>query len=251
MLTYMAGKVYLVGIGTGSIQEITPKARQAVESASVVIGHSDSLRFIAEVTSHCEIVDGDMSPLERSALAVEYAGRGQKVAVVSSGDPGIFAIASTFFSYLMDNGLQVEVEVVPGITTASSAAARLGSPLGNDFAVVSLADQAGDWLETSKRLEAAAKADFVLVLYNPVGKLGQKRLLSVYAVLQESRSSCTPVGLVSGAGTPDETTRIITLGELPEVSVSPDCLIIAGNSKTCLYNGWMVTPRAYLPGLGY
>jgi precorrin-3B C17-methyltransferase len=172
----MKGKVYLIGIGSGNAQDITPRAVKIIKEAQVIIGHRNSLDSLKGLNPGGQMIDCPMSPLERSAAAVEAARGGSTVAIVSSGDPGIYAIGSTFFNYLQQQGLDLDVEVVPGITAASDAASLLGAPLGNDFAVVSLADQAGDWQTALQRIVAAAQADFVLVIYNPLGKIGLTRL---------------------------------------------------------------------------
>jgi len=252
MLTvYMIGKVYLVGIGTGCPDEMTPRATNAITRARVVIGHGYSLDMIHPLLEGKEVIGQGMNPLERSTTAVEYCLKGETVAIISSGDPGIYAIASTFFSFLKQGEITIPVEVIPGLTTSTSAAARLGSPLGNDFAVISLADQAGCWSSTQERLKQAATSDFVLVLYNPLGKLGRERFLAACQALEELRDPCTAVGVVSGAGSDHESAEITTLGLLCKAAITGDSLIIIGNSTTFVFDNWMITPRAYQPGLGY
>ncbi|MFA6611991.1 MAG: precorrin-3B C(17)-methyltransferase [Dehalococcoidales bacterium] len=247
----MAGMVYLVGIGTGNSLDLTPRAEKAIASAEVVIGHGFSLHFARHLLKGKEITGQDMSPLERSAIAVSYCLKGMKAVIISTGDPGIYAIASTFFGYLKEHNISVPVEIVPGITTSSSAAARLGSPLGNDFAVISLADQAGSWPSTLERLKKAAALGFVMVLYNPLGKLGKERVLEASGVLESLLASQTTVGIVTGAGGEGESVQITSLGMLAQAELSRDSLIIIGNSSTYIYDTWMITPRAYQPGLGY
>lgn len=249
--TNMTGKVYLVGIGTGSAGDLTPRARDAITEAGVVIGHEASLKAIAGLTGSKRMPGGLSSPLERSRAAVDCARRGETAAIISAGDPGVYAIAATFFNYLKENSITVKVEIIPGITTATSAAALLGSPLGNDFAVISLADQAGRWPATRCRIEQAASADFVIVLYNPLGKLGPRRLEELADILGVFRQPATPVGLVRHAGGEKEAVRVACLSELSVSGIDNDTLVIIGNSSTYVYDGWMVTPRAYQPGLGY
>lgn len=249
--TEMKGKVYLVGISTGNPVDLTPRARGAILEAGVVIGHEASLKSIAGITAGKRVFGGRSNPLQRSAAAVDFAGKGETVAIISTGDPGTYAIAATFFNYLKENSIKTRVEIIAGITTAASAAALLGSPLGNDFAVISLADQAGRWQETRSRIEKAASADFVIVLYNPLGKIGPGRLKELAGILSVFRQPATPVGLVSNAGGENEAARAVCLGDLSLAVVDNDTLVIIGNSQTYIYDGWMVTPRAYQPGLGY
>lgn len=247
----MSGSIYLVGIGPGGRDSMTPRARDRLKKVSVVIGHQASLELVSELIADKETISKEMSPVERAELAVARAGEGKEVAVVCTGDPGIYAIASTFFSYLKETGLTVRVEVIPGITVASAAAASLGSPLGHDFAVISLADLATDQSDIKKRLEAAARADFVIVLYNPIGKVGDVRIKEAIAILLTHRKATTPVGIAIKATTEQERVEITTLGEISAGSIDTDALVIIGNSETFIYNGRMVTPRGYQKGIGY
>jgi len=249
--THMKGKVYLVGIGTGNPVDLTPRAREAILGAGVIIGHEASLASVAGLLEGKQVLGTISSPIQRSSAAIGFARDGETVAIVSTGDPGIYAIAATFFSYLKENHITARVEIVAGITTATSAAALLGSPLGNDFAVISLADQAGSWQATRCRIERAASAGFVIVLYNPLGKIGTSRLEELAGILSVFRQSATPVGLVRNAGSGKETVKIVCLSGLSSSDIDNDTLVIIGNSETYLYDGWMVTPRAYQPGLGY
>ena len=183
----MNGKVYLVGIGSGNRDDMTYGAAAALKKAEVIIGQKSCIDLLWKSVVGKEVIAADMSPVERSKTAVDIALTGRDAAIVSTGDSGIYAIASTFFGYLKDKNIALDVDVVPGLTLAGIAAARLGSPLGHDFAVISLADQATGWESIKKRLKAAAEADFVTVLYNPVGKLGYQRLKEAVSILLEKR----------------------------------------------------------------
>ena len=247
----MNGKVYLVGIGPGDSASITSGANKILKNVSVVIGHKDCLDLLWKAVIGKEIIAEKMTPVQRAEIAVKKALEGRQVAVVSSGDIGIYAFASTFFSYLREKELELEVEVIPGVTVASAAAALLGSPLGHDFAVISLADQATDWQGTKKRLRAAAESDFVVVLYNPIGKVGSERVEEAVRILLEYREAATPVGIVTGAATKQQKVLIATLGEVSVNEIETDTMLIVGNSETYIYNGRMITPRGYIQGIGY
>ena len=247
----MSAKVYLIGIGPGQGEYITPQAMQALEKVSVMIGHPDTLKHVAGYATGKEWMSITQNPLERSRLAVEKAQAGRDVAIISSGDPGVYAIAATFFSYLKDNNIALDVEIIPGLGLAGYAAARLGAPLGNDSATITLTDQGAPWPTILKRLEAAVAADFVLAIYNPFGKLGPARLQEALGIILESRPASTPVGILSQAATPHEKAQITTLGELSAMQMPIDTLIIIGNSQTYVRDGRMVTPRNYQPGIGY
>ena len=247
----MNAKVYLVGIGPGDSSSMTAGVKKVLKDVQVVIGQKACLDLLWKAVIGKEIIAEKMTPVERAEIAVKKAREGRDVAIVSTGDTGIYAIASTFFSYLKDNAIELEVEVVPGVTVASAAAALLGSPLGHDFAVISLADQATEWEDIKKRLQAAAEADFVIVVYNPIGKVGNKRLAEAAGILLGHRQASTPVGIVSGIATQQQKVSITTLGKLSGCDVDIDSSVIIGNKQTLVYNGRMITPRGYIEGVGY
>lgn len=247
----MTGKVYLVGIGPGSRDDMTPRAVDRLGKVEVIIGHKACLKLIDKLIAGKEIILKEMTPIERAGIAVDKALEGKDVALVSSGDPGIYAIASTFFSYLKEKGLGVPVEVIPGVTVANAAAALLGSPLGHDFAVISLADLATPWSAIKRRLESAAASDFVVVLYNPKGRVGDRRVREAVATMMRYRKATTPVGIATSATTEQEKVRITTLEEVPGCSIDTETILIVGNSETFISNGRMITPRGYKRGLGY
>jgi precorrin-3B C17-methyltransferase len=247
----MSGKVYLVGVGPGSRDDMTTRAMDVLKKVAVVIGHRESLDLIKGLIFGKEVISREMTPVERSRIAIAKAQEGSEVAVVSSGDPGIYAIASTFFGYLREKGLEADVEVIPGVTVASAAAALLGSPLGHDFAVISLADLATGWETIKKRLESAASSDFVIVLYNPRGKVGDRRLREALGILMTFRKATTPVGIATRATTEQAKVQMTTLADVSPADIDIDTLLIIGNSETFVFNGRMVTPRDYEAGIGY
>ena len=245
----MSGKVYLVGIGPGSQEDMTYRAEDRIKRVGVVIGHKTCLKQVSQFITVQEIIAG-VTPLERAEIAVNNALKGRDVAVVSSGDPGIYAIASTFFSYLKKKGVRLPVEVIPGVTAANTASALLGSPLGHDLALISLADLATPWSAIKRRLESAAEVDFVIVLYNPKGKTGDQRLQETIKILMTLRGKTTPVGIVTTAGE-NEKSQITILGDLSASNIDNEAILIIGNSETFIFNGRMITPRAYKEGVGY
>ncbi|MCL2679017.1 MAG: precorrin-3B C(17)-methyltransferase [Dehalococcoidia bacterium] len=247
----MNGKIMLVGIGPGQPEMITPQAREAIGRAGVIIGHPDTLALIAMLTQGKELLAVTSNPLERSRLALEKAQTGATAAIVSNGDPGIYAIAATFFGYLKEHNLSADVEVVPGINLALYAAARIGAPLGGDFAAISLTDQCAPWETIQKRITSAAEADFVIALFNPLGRLGPERLKEALAIIGRFRRPNTPAGLLSQAATHNENILITTMAQIETEKLAADTLIIIGNSQTYTLDGRMVTPRPYLPGAGY
>ncbi len=247
----MSGTIYLIGLGPGDALHLTPEARAALRQVGTVIGHPETLRLVRRLTRGKEVLAVGQDPTARARQAAALAGAGQDVAIVSPGHPGVYAIASTLLSYLKEHKLKLPVEVVPGLTLADYAAARLGSPLGGDWAVVSLADQSTPWAAIRARLTAALAGGFVVVIYNPRGRLDAARLTEARGLALRHRPPATPVGLLAEAVTPGEQVRLTTLGELDPAAVTPDTLLIIGNSESFVYEGRFVTPRPYTPGVGY
>ncbi len=241
----MRARIYIVGIGPGSREHLTPRAVEAISSSEVVIGYRPYLRQIRELLGGKRVVEAGMGEeLRRASDAVRHALTGQRVAVVSSGDAGVYGMASAVLEYIARKKLTVEVEVVPGITSALACAALLGSPLGNDFAVISLSDLLVPWEEIERRLEHAVAADFVVVLYNPGSRRRSWQLGRAKEVMLRYRSPATPVGVVRNASREDESVVLTTLGEL-EALADMLTTVIVGNSRTFTYRRWMITPRGY------
>ena len=247
----MVGTVYLIGIGPGGVAYMTPEARAMLKRVGVVVGHGDVLQQVGRVIRGKEILAIDHNPLERARLTVARATAGQDVAIVSLGHPGIYAIASTFYSYMRDNGLDIPTVVIPGLTLGDYAAAKLGSPLGVDHVVISLADRANSWRKTKAMLATALAADFVVVVYNPRGKLGVRRLECALALARHVRIAETPVGLVTDAASRQERVGVLTLATLNIKDVKSNTLLVIGNRASFIYQGKMITSRAYRPGIGY
>ncbi|MCL2149556.1 MAG: precorrin-3B C(17)-methyltransferase [Dehalococcoidia bacterium] len=247
----MTGTVYLIGLGPGGVAYLTPEARNSLKGVDVVIGHASNLRQVGRLVRDKEIHALERNPLERACLAATRAGEGHNVAIVSLGHPGIYAIASTFFSYLKENGLDIPVVVVPGLTLGDYVAAKLGSPLGADHAVISLADRAGHWRDIKARLVAALVADLVIVIYNPRGKLGASRLQHVITLALLVRPGETPVGLVTDAASLREKVSVSPLAMLNSRDIKANTLLVIGSRASFIYRGKMITPRTYRLGVGY
>jgi len=247
----MNGTVYMVGLGPGRAGLITPEALGVIQKVPVAIGQPECLDLIEKLISGKEIFFERQSPLERSRLAVEKARSGKDVAVVSLGDPGTFAIASTFLGYLKDNHISLDVRIIPGLNLASYSASLLGAPLGNDWASITLTDQGIPWEVTRRRLEVAAEADFVIVIYNPIGKLGPSRLKEMLGIISGFRTAETPVGLVSHAASPDEKIILTTVAAMEGIIIPVDTIVIIGNSQSYVREGKFNTPRFYKEGIGY
>lgn len=233
----------MVGLGPGDENCLTPEARQVILQADTIVGYKTYINLIADLVKDKVVVSNGMkAEVDRAQKAVELAASGRMVAVVSSGDPGIYGMAGLILELA---GGKLPVTVVPGITAASAAAASLGAPLMHDFAVISLSDLLTPWDTIVKRLEAAAAADFVIVLYNPRSRGRQRHLEYAQQLVLKHRSPGTPVGIVKKARRGEEKRIITTLAEMLGHDVDMLTTVIIGNSQTRVESGYMITPRGY------
>lgn len=240
-------KILVVGIGPGGPEDMTPRAKQAIEAADVVIGYSTYLELIQDYFPGKQFVASGMTrEVERCKLVLEKALQGLNVALVSSGDSGIYGMAGIMLEVAGTSDEKVDVEVIPGITAASAAAAILGAPVMHDFAVISLSDLLTPWELIEKRLRCAAEGDFVVCLYNPKSKGRSEYIGIARSILLGHRSENTPVGIVRNAGRQEQSHVITTLKEMLETEIDMFSVVIIGNSKTYARDGRMITPRGYV-----
>ncbi len=248
------GKIYIVGTGPGSTEHITPYAMEAIRKSEVVVGYGTYLDLITDMIKDKEVVSTGMTQeIDRCRTAVELAVSGKTVAVVSGGDPGIYAMAGLVFELLKHRDtaspcprVPVDVEVIPGISAVNAAASRLGAPLMHDFAVISLSDRLTPWELIEKRLEAAAMADFVIVLYNPKSMGRPEHIDKARAACLRHRSAETPVGIVRAAMRENEKVIITDLKDMLKHDIDMQTTVIIGNSATFTWNNLMITPRGYM-----
>ena len=241
----MDAKLYVVGIGPGGAEHITPAASAAIAASQVVVGYATYLDLIPELLTGKEVVSsGMMKEVERCRQALELATSGQTVALVSSGDAGVYGMAGLVLELAGESS--PEIEIVPGVSAVQAAAARLGAPLMHDFAVVSLSDLLTPWELIRRRLLAAAAADFVIALYNPRSKGRVTQLEQARQILLRHRSPQTPVGIVRNACRSGESVVVTDLAGLADQAVDMLSLVIIGNSSTRIDSrGRMLTPRGY------
>jgi len=228
------------------LDHLTPKAREAISQSSVIAGYTGYIELIKDLLNGKEVIKTGMkSEAERCNAAIVEALRGKNVCVVSSGDSGIYGMAGLLYE-LAEKHQEIEIEVIPGITAASSAAAILGAPLTNDFAVISLSDLLTPWEVIEKRLEACAAADMVLCLYNPQSKSRSTYLEKACAIVLQHKYPETKCGCVRNAFRGDSSESFIcTLAELSNTQVDMFTTVIIGNSFTRVICGKLVTARGY------
>ena len=245
------GKLILVGLGPGDAIHQTPAAAVALSECDVLVGYRGYVDQISGSLAGKELVSMELGQeLERAERAIELACEGWSVAVVSSGDAGIYGMAGPVFRVLTDlewDGCTPSVEVVPGISALQSAASLLGAPLMQDFCAISLSNLLTPWEAIEKRLKAAALGDFVVVLYNPRSHRRTWQLPEARRLLLEQRGGETPVGLIREAYRPGQQISVTDLDGLSALFEDVDMLttVVVGNSNTYLHRGFMVTPRGY------
>lgn len=245
--SHSRGRISVVGIGPGALEHMTPKAKQEIEQADVIVGYATYVKLIQPVIKpDTEVMSGRMGrEVERAKIAVMHAIENKRVVVVSSGDAGVYGMAGVVLEAAAIEKAAVPIEVVPGVTAATATAAKLGAPLVSDFAVISLSDLLTPWTTIEKRLEAAAEADFVIVLYNPQSPGRTEPLTNAHRILLKYRKPETPVGIVRLAGRDGEEAVVTTLEAMVDAEIDMVTTVVVGNSTTRVVNGKMVTPRGY------
>ena len=240
-------KIIVAGIGPGSPEDITPAVLEAVREADVIIGYKYYFQFVEPyLRPGTECVDTGMKKeRERAEEAFAQAESGKVVCVVSSGDAGIYGMASLIWEMKRERGSSVEIEVLPGISAFQKAASLLGAPVGHDFCVISLSDLMTPWERIEKRIVAAAMADFVTAVYNPRSHGRYWQLYRLREIFLKHRSPETPVGFVRQAGREDQAVTVTTLGEFDPEAVDMFTVVIIGNTQSYIYDGRFVTPRGY------
>jgi precorrin-3B C17-methyltransferase len=248
------GRLSVVGLGPGRLDWCTPAVIERLSEATDLVGYGPYLDLIPIETSATRHRSANRVEANRARHALDLAAGGGLVVVVSSGDPGVFAMASAVMEALdsADSArwVDVDVEVLPGISAAHALASRVGAPLGHDFCVVSLSDVLKPWDTVERRLDAAAGADFVIALYNPASRHRPWQLGRALAVIGAHRSPDTPVAIGRNVGRPGETVRVVALGRLDPSAIDMSTVLIVGSSSTRWLGerpvgSSLYTPRSY------
>jgi precorrin-3B C17-methyltransferase len=233
----MTGRLAIVGLGPGAAELITPLASSTLATATDLVGYAPYLARVPERAGQHRHPSDNREELFRARQALELAAAGNSVAVVSSGDPGVFAMASAVFEAIEQGTAawkDIEVTVVPGVSAILAAAASIGAPLGHDFCVISLSDNLKPWDLVLKRLEAAASGDFVIVLYNPASKVRPWQLGEALRLINRHRAGSTPVIFAHAVSQIDERIDITTLADTDPAKADMRTLIIIGSRATKL-----------------
>ncbi len=243
-------KIYIVGIGPGDSGALTPQAREALEASDVIVGYPLYLELLGEAFQHKELLSTPMrQERERCRMCFETAAGGKSVAMVSSGDAGIYGMASLMYEIQEQEREaygRYELEVIPGITAASSGAALLGAPINHDFCAISLSDLLTPWELIARRLEYAARADFCMVIYNPASRKRADYLQKACAILREAGvPGDRACGYVENIGREGARSRVCSLEELEKARVNMFTTVFIGSSRTRIMGDKLVTPRGY------
>ncbi|QCW82894.1 precorrin-3B C(17)-methyltransferase [Methylotuvimicrobium buryatense] len=244
------GKILLVGIGPGAHEHMTFRAREAIAEADVVIGYSTYIKLVKDLLDGKEVIKKGMTEeLDRSIEAYEHAKQGKTVALISSGDIGVYGMAGPTYELLLDSGWTpddpIEVEVVPGSTALSSCASLVGAPLTHDFCSISLSDLLTPWPVIARRLESAAQGDFVVALYNPKSGRRTQHIVEAQRILLRHRSPETPVAIVKSGYRALQNIQLVKLADMADCDIGMLTTVLVGNSSTFVREGLMVTPRGY------
>ncbi|MBD1845394.1 precorrin-3B C(17)-methyltransferase [Cyanobacteria bacterium FACHB-63] len=248
-------RLAIIGTGPGSAEWMSPQVNEVLRSATDWIGYQTYLNLVEPLrtTQRLHVFD-NREELERAALALDLAAEGRSVVMVSSGDPGIYAMAAAVFEVLeRDNKPEwnaIDLQVCPGISAMQAAAAQVGAPLGHDFCAISLSDILKPWETIADRISAAAQADFAIAFYNPVSKMRTWQLEKAKALLLNARSPDTPIVLARNLGRPGQQIQVKALGDLAIDDADMRTVILIGSSKTRIIDRadggvWVYTPRRY------
>jgi len=241
----MSGKIYVVGIGPGNADDMTVRAGRILKECDVIAGYKTYTDLVKDEYPDKEYyVNGMRGEIERCEKCVDYALSGKNVALICSGDAGVYGMASPLMEIAEGRGFH-DVEVIPGVTAALSGGAVLGAPLSHDFCVISLSDLLTPWEVIEKRLRSAAEGDFCIVLYNPRSKNRPDNLKRACGILMEVLPPDTSCGYVRNIGREDMEKKLCTLSELADEPLDMFVTVFIGNSKTRISKGMMVTPRGY------
>jgi precorrin-2 C20-methyltransferase/precorrin-3B C17-methyltransferase len=246
------GRVDVVGLGPAGRDWLTPQAMAVLAAADDIVGYGPYVDRVPRNPRQRRHASDNQVESERAEFALDLALGGRRVAVVSSGDPGVFAMATAVLEVAADNDrfAELRVDVVPGVTAAQAVASQAGAPLGHDYVVLSLSDRLKSWEVIARRLEAAASADFVIAIYNPASNSRRQQLVDARAMLLKHRDAQTPVVIGRAVGTDEQQITVTTLGDLDTDLVDMRCLLIIGSSQSRIVRAGssqarVITPRRY------
>ncbi len=237
------GKIYVVGIGPGKKADMTFRAYEAMEKSDIIIGYKTYMDLIKEYYPGKEMKNSQMTKeVDRCIDVLKLAKEGKNVALISSGDAGVYGMAGIMLE-IADG--EVEVEIIPGVTATNAAAAIVGAPVMHDYVTISLSNLLTDWELIKKRLELAAQGDFVVSIYNPKSRGRVTQIEEAREIMLKYKPKTTPVAIVRNAGREEEEHVVTTLDEMLNHEINMLTIVIIGNANTFIKDGKMITPRGY------
>lgn len=240
----MQGKVYVVGIGPGSLDHMSIKAHKVLNEVDVIIGHKTYINLVKEHFPTKEFVRSGMKrEVERCNETINIAKGGKDIALISSGDAGVYGMAGILLEIAVESG--IEVEIVPGITSSNSSASVVGAPIMHDHATISLSDLLTDWELIQKRIALASQGDFVISFYNPKSKSRVTQIVEARDIMLQHKNKDTVVAIVKNTSRDGEEHTLTTLENMLDHEIDMFSTVIVGNSKTFVTNNKMITPRGY------
>jgi precorrin-3B C17-methyltransferase len=244
------GTLSIVGIGPGAAEHTTPAALAAIKDADLIVGYTTYVRLVRDLIAGKEVVKTGMTEeIGRARAAVERARDGAKVAIISSGDAGVYGMAGLVFQVLQEIGWKrgdsPELRLIPGMTALNSTGSLVGAPLGHDFCAISLSDLLTPWPVITRRIEAAASADFVIGLYNPASGRRTRQIVEAQEIIRRHRAGTTPVALVKSAYRKLQQVELSDLDHFLEFEIGMLTTVLVGSTNTFVYEGYMITPRGY------
>lgn len=238
------GKIYVVGIGPGNMEDISVRAYKTLKNVDVIAGYITYIDLVKDEFKEKEFyVSGMKKEIDRCEKVLELAKEGKTVALISSGDAGIYGMAGIMIEVALGSG--IDVEVIPGITSSVAGASLVGAPLMHDQAIISLSDLLTDWEVITKRIDRASEGDFVISLYNPKSKGRTEQIVEAREIMLKHKAPSTPVALLRRVGREDENYTLTNLDEMLNYEIDMFTVVIVGNSKTYVKEGKMITPRGY------
>ena len=239
------GKIYVVGIGPGKKADMTFKAYEKMKNSDIIVGYKTYTDLIKEYFPNTEIRSSSMmKEVDRCLEVLDLAKAGKNVALISSGDAGIYGMAGIMYEIINEND-DIEVEVIAGVTATNAAAAIVGAPIMHDYVTISLSNLLTDWELIKKRLELAAQGDFIISLYNPKSKGRTTQISEAQKIMLKYKSKDTPVAIVRNAGRENEEYEITTLENMLDFEINMLTIVLIGNSNTYVKNRKIITPRGY------
>ena len=239
------GKLRVIGIGPGSIENMTLRAYRAIEDSDIIVGYNKYIDMIKELVGGKELYSTGMMGEEARCRQALDLSKDKNVALISTGDSGIYGMAGLILELTAKEEQNIDVKVVPGVTASIGAAAILGAPIMHDFCHISLSDLLTPWDVIEKRLRLAAEADFVVCLYNPRSKGRSEHLARAFEIMGEFKDGNTPVGIVKDVGRAKEEKFVCTFDTMDFERVDMTTMVVVGNKSTFIHDDLMITPRGY------